>query len=222
MRRVNIELLCDACDSEGAPEAAAEHNVLLAIGPSGRKSIDLCDRHHKVMVQPLLDLIASHAADPEDVGAPAAAAPRQHGDGGGPWVCTVCGKSLNWRKSAITHMVQAHKISEADASHKIPPKSDPHECPICGYLAAGRQGLGSHHAFAHADRPPATPGEGIACPKCSEVLPSRDAFKTHAISVHNASPKALLEPDRAMACPTCGYLATAPQGLTSHMNRTHG
>jgi uncharacterized C2H2 Zn-finger protein len=218
MRLIRVEKWCDACHDEGG-HTEATVTVGLVLSPSVKPlTLDLCDKHNDSLIEPVRALLISHGAAPEANGEPGQPVARKPE---GRVQCPQCQIDFANRRVVIEHLQTKHGYDRIEASKVAPVTKKAVECPICGYVSDGDQGLAVHTKHQHDENAVETTGVGV-CPSCHADHGTKHALKIHTVADHNASLEALLHPDRALVCDICQYRASAPQGLASHIRKTHG
>lgn len=163
MREPVVHVWCDVCwDEEEGTRVEADHTEPITLGGTSRQ-LDMCERHHKIYVTPLAEVLAKCGRElGKGQMARVLAMPRPAGEVAeerGLWRCPLC-PSLNdplKRSSARVHIYGTHRGE--------PVPEGPQECPDCDFGHGGpkktRQGVATHRTRSHGYDPVAEALEGL-------------------------------------------------------------
>lgn len=146
MKEMRVLVWCDACFEEDN-EAQVEGETTMAISLNGRTrhSLDLCRRHRKELITPLMELLTAKGTPPDKIeldvrrSQPPVGAARLSDR----WTCPICKDTMN-RTSAVGHVWSKH--------HEDERPEGPTRCPECGWPEADdatAQAVSMHRYRAH-------------------------------------------------------------------------
>ena len=157
MKEVTVRAWCDGCAAEiedGGDVEPAIVEVAVSIGlvterPADRKSLDLCERHDKALLEPLRALLAESGQDP---GTTPQTAGKRPGRRTGPepkhpdrFPCLWCPESYGALGGYVGHLVRAHGLKPGSTIGGVYGT----RCPIDGRTMANGSALGTHGRIVH-------------------------------------------------------------------------
>lgn len=143
-REVIVKEWCDACLGFDRVKAEATWSQVVAIDRLSRL-LALCDKHHSLIIQPLLDAL-EYGAQPDR--GPAVDLERPHR-------CPVCEKGYPTRNGLGHHLRRMHAKTLGEVGAELEPMlpepepDKPYRCPECSRSFASPQGLGAHRYQVH-------------------------------------------------------------------------
>jgi hypothetical protein len=147
-RELLVVSWCDAPHEVG--EHHATRSVVVEVEGTKPRRIDLCEDDYRLLIEPLVPILAEHGAAPDAAPARAnGAKPAKLADHAlnspDPGPCPICGQTYQW---VSTHLTSAHHIRAGEATRV----DDGHACPVCGEVMASVRPLGAHAMSEHGKR----------------------------------------------------------------------
>ena len=150
--QIRIETWCDACRAEDPESAEPAESQEVQLGKLAR-SLDLCERHQKQLLQPLLELMQTAGQTVRSPTAPKPPKPRQpskrpgaHSVGAAPAPCLWCPEVFPTQGGLSSHLMTNHQLTSSIAG------AYGDRCPWCG-KGTGSKSMTGHLRNAHPDSP---------------------------------------------------------------------
>lgn len=160
MQEVRRFTWCDVCTVEAgddAPTHEPAETFTVAIDGAAPMTIDLCERHHKTLVAPLVELLANHGYRESMTTTPAGTG--RHGQkpkGARDMPCLWCDMAYASSTGLGGHLVAVHGFPANDTTENratIGSVYDDGRCPVCGAAVVSVTALGVHLFRQHKDVP---------------------------------------------------------------------
>ena len=155
--QIRIETWCDACRQEDPESMEPAQSQEVQLGKLLR-NLDLCERHQKQLLQPLLELMqaAGQTVRSSSTPGPRPRAKRQgaHNQGVAPAPCLWCPEVFPTQGGLSSHLMTNHQLTSSitDAYGST--------CPWCGKRPG--KNMTSHLRAEHPDSPSDRPGAFLA------------------------------------------------------------
>ncbi len=143
MREVKIHIYCDVCFHQTRDRVEGATSPPIDIPGYKPKTLDMCERHEKELLNPLRELLTEYGTKPsvDDLTRPKRLQLRRDYQDPKPvttrsasalkrWTCPLCSAEMN-RGTAIPHLYRLHT-----ASGERP--AQPEQCPECEFTAVGK------------------------------------------------------------------------------------
>lgn len=155
MKEVTVKAWCDACAAEIADTggdvepATVEQGV--SISPHLPRFLDLCERHHKSLIEPLAALLAEYGqAGPgstKETPHKPHSRPGKDANEGDRYPCLWCPEAFGSSGGLKGHLERVHGLADGRGGAVFGTV-----CPLCMARQVGKTTMGTHARGAHGAR----------------------------------------------------------------------